>query len=75
MLKFLNKDDYLKFRPINQLSKRSIIALASVALYQIKNNIFNFKCIVNTGYTYTGWFTDSGFFEMLITPLIFELSL
>ena len=25
--------------------------------------------------TYTGWFTDSGYFEMLITPLLFELSL
>ena len=48
MLKFLNKDDYLKFRPINQLSKRSIIALASADLYQIKNDIFNFKCIANT---------------------------
>ena len=24
---------------------------------------------------YTGWFTDSGYFEMLITPSIFELSL
>ncbi len=22
----------------------------------------------------TGWFKDSGYFEMLITPLIFELS-
>ncbi len=47
--------------------------------YHIKKNTLEYALQIITilydTIKYTGWFIDSGLFEMLITPLIFELSL